>query len=193
MIISGEDHQMRFRRRWRGLTKRPASQFDINRPRIILTGSPNVGKSLIFGRLTGSYVSVSNYPGTTVALDTGKCILNGREYTLIDSPGIYSLLPVTEEEKVTKNLLLLSRPDLVLHVVDAKNLERMLPFTLQLIEAKLPLILVLNMMDEAESIGIEINYEELARKLGLDVVPVVAVTCRGFPELILRMSENVAV
>jgi ferrous iron transport protein B len=154
-----------------------------------LVGNPNVGKSALFNRLTGAYAAVSNYPGTTVAIDEGRCKLNGREFAVIDSPGMYSLLPITEEERVAKRLLLEERPALVLHVVDAKNLERMLPLTLQLIEADLPVMLILNMMDEAEKIGIKINREELETVLGIPVIPVVATAGSGFEELMARINE----
>ena len=159
--------------------------------KIVLVGNPNVGKSLIFGRLTGAYVAVSNYPGTTVTIDTGKCRLNGKDFGVIDSPGMYSLIPITEEERVSKKLLLEEKPAIVLHVIDARNIERMLPLTLQMIETGLPLILIVNMMDEAEAMGIIIDCEDLENALGIPVVPLVATTCRGFPELILRMGKYV--
>lgn len=161
-------------------------------PRIILIGSPNVGKSALFNRLTGAYAAVSNYPGTTVAIDEGRCRLNGREFAVIDSPGMYSLLPITEEERVAKRLLLEARPALVLHVVDAKNLERMLPLALQLIEAEIPMMLVLNMMDEADKLGIRVDVDELETVLGVPVVPVTATTGSGFEGLLARMNAYVA-
>ena len=113
-------------------------------PRIILVGQPNVGKSLLFNRLTGRTAIVSNYPGTTVEIDRGIVSIDARRYELIDTPGLYSLIPVTEEERITRRILLFEDPFLVIHVVDAKNLERMLPLTLQLIEAGIPAVLVLN-------------------------------------------------
>jgi len=161
-------------------------------PKILLIGNPNVGKSAIFNRLTGAYVAVSNYPGTTVAIDKGKCRLNGRDFGVIDSPGMYSLIPITEEERVGKELLLEERPAIVLCAVDAKNLERMLPLALQLIEADLPVILVVNMMDEAERVGIKVDFKELETALGVPVVPVVATVGKGFDDLLNRMSEYVA-
>lgn len=188
---------MIFRRRHRGNKTdrkdgKSGSEGIADLQKIVLIGNPNVGKSLIFGRLTGSYVAVSNYPGTTVAIDTGKCKLNGKEYGIIDSPGMYSFIPITEEERVAKQLLLEERPRLVIHVIDARNMERMLPMTLQMIETDLPIMLVVNMMDEAEAAGIKIDCEELETTLGIPTVPVVATTCRGFPELIFRMGDYVA-
>lgn len=151
--------------------------------RVALVGSPNVGKSLIFNRLTGIYVTVSNYPGTTVEIFRGRTYIEGVLYEIIDTPGMYSLLPSSEDERVARRLLMEERPDVVVHVVDAKNLERMLPLTLQLIEADLPTVVALNMMDEAEKVGIRIDTELLSNILCLPVVPVIATTGKGISEL----------
>ncbi len=152
-------------------------------PKIVLVGNPNVGKSLVFNKLTGAYVTVSNYPGTTVGIDRGVCKINDQEYSVIDTPGMYSLIPITEEEQISKLILFEEKPKIVLHVVDAKNLNRMLPFTLQLIEANLPVILILNMMDEAKKQRIEIDTNELENKLGIPVVPMIATTGFGLKKL----------
>ena len=157
--------------------------------KVSIVGSPNVGKSLVFNRLTGAYVTVSNYPGTTVNVSRGKAKIEGAEFEIVDTPGMYSLLPITEEERVARSILLEEKPEVILHVVDAKNLERMLPFTLQLIEAGLPVILELNMMDEAEAAGIEINVEQLEQELGIPVVATVATTGRGLKALRRRLAE----
>ena len=146
---------------------------------IALTGQPNVGKSLLFNRLTGSKVAVSNYPGTTVAVDRGQLVIGTEKYDIWDLPGMYSLLPITEEERVAKMSLLQNKPDFVLHVVDARNLKRMLPLAMELSETGLRVILVVNMMDEAEKEGISIDTEKLSRETGIPVVPTVAVTGRG--------------
>jgi ferrous iron transport protein B len=122
-------------------------------PTVLIVGNPNVGKSVLFHKLTGRYVTVSNYPGTTVEVARGTMRYREREFTIIDSPGMYSLTPITDEERVARRILLRDRPDLVLHVVDAKNLARMLPLTVQLLETGAPVILVLNMMDELERAG----------------------------------------
>ncbi len=152
-------------------------------PLLVITGQPNVGKSVLFHRLTGRYVTVSNYPGTTVEITRGSMHYNGHTFTVIDSPGLYSLNPITDEERVARRILLQERPDLVLHVVDAKNLARMLPLTLQLIELGLPTILVLNMMDELERAGLQIAVESLSQQLAIPVVPTVCLTGRGIAEL----------
>lgn len=154
-----------------------------------IVGSPNVGKSVIFNNLTGAYVTVSNYPGTTVDISRGKAKIQGDEFEIVDSPGMYSLLPITEEERVSRWLLFEETPDIILHVVDAKNLERMLPLTLQLIEAELPVILVLNMMDEAEIERIEIDINGLEEELGIPAVATVATTGRGMEPLRRRLAE----
>lgn len=151
--------------------------------RIVLVGSPNVGKSALFNALTGARVTVSNYPGTTVEVYRGRACLHGRHYEVVDTPGMYSLLPVTEEEYVTRRLLMRERPDLVLHVVDAKNLERSLPLTLQLREAGLRLILVLNIIDEARAAGMAIDTVRLAGELGVPVVATAGLTGEGLAEL----------
>ena len=143
--------------------------------KIAIVGNPNVGKSVIFNALTGKYVSVSNYPGTTVEVFRGKGVFEGKEFEIIDTPGMYSLLPITEEERVARSILLEEDPRLVIHVVDAKNLERMLLLTFQLLEAGFPLVLVLNFMDEAEELGIDIDVEKLSNELNIPVIPTIAV------------------
>ncbi|MDP2856434.1 MAG: ferrous iron transport protein B [Bacillota bacterium] len=148
-------------------------------PRLALVGAPNVGKSVLFGRLTGKYVTVSNYPGTTVEVFKGKGRIGPHDWNVVDTPGTYSLYPLTEEQRVTRTLLMNERPDVVVHVADAKNLERMLALTVELIEAGLPVILVLNMMDEADALGMRIDTGMLERRLGVPVVPVSATLDRG--------------
>ncbi len=157
--------------------------------KLVLVGTPNVGKSLLFNRLTGAYVTVSNYPGTTVTSDSGSCDISGESFDIVDSPGMYSLSSITEEERISKLMLLEEEPDILLHVADAKNLERMLPLTLQLIEANLPVILVLNMMDEAEKVGLRIDHAKLEKEIGIPVVPTAATTGRGVAELINKIGS----
>src|SRR5690242_7273380 len=118
--------------------------------KVALVGNPNVGKSVLFNALTGAYVTVSNYPGTSVEVARGSAVIEGEQYEIIDTPEMYSILPITEEERVAREILLNESPDVVIHVLDARNLERMLAMTLQLIEAGLPVVLVVNIMDEAE-------------------------------------------
>ena len=157
--------------------------------RILLVGSPNVGKSMLFNRLTGRYVTVSNYPGTTIELSKGFSEISGRRYEVIDTPGMYSLSAITEEEKVASDLLLNEQADAVLHVVDTKNIERMLGLTLQMIEAGLPVILVLNMADEAGRLKIKIDIAKLERILGISVVKTTATTGEGVKNLLNRIPD----
>ncbi len=156
-----------------------------------IVGTPNVGKSVIFNALTGAYVTVSNYPGTTVNVSRGKAKIDGEEFEVIDPPGMYSLMSITEEERVSRTMLLHEKPSVVLHVVDARNLERMLPMTIQLIEAGLPTMLDLNMMDEAEAAGMEIDINKLEQELGIPVVATVATNGRGVQVLKKRLGEYV--
>lgn len=162
-----------------------------NLSKIAIVGSPNVGKSMLFNCLTGTYVTVSNYPGTTVEVSRGKTKIGEAEFEVIDTPGMYSLFSVSEEEKVARGLLLKEKPDIVIHIVDAKNLVRMLPFTLQLIEANLPVVLVLNIIDEAEKIGMKINMHRLEGDLKVPVVATVSTTGRGIDILKGRLEEYV--
>lgn len=157
--------------------------------KIAIVGSPNVGKSVLFNNLTGSYATVSNYPGTTVEVSRGKGKIGDEEFEVIDTPGMYSLLPITEEERVARSILLDEQPAVILHVVDAKNLERMLPLTLQLLEAGLPVISVLNIMDEAQKAGIKIDSRHLEKELGIPVVETVSTTGKGMDVLRGRIEE----
>jgi len=159
------------------------------RDKFVILGNPNVGKSVIFNNLTGSRATVSNYPGTTVAISKGRAKIAGKEIEVMDTPGMYSLLPITEEERVARSILLTESPKLVLHVVDGKHLERMLIFTMQLIEAELPVILVVNMTDEAEELGIDIDVGQLEQELGIPVVATVATTGQGLESLRRKLGE----
>jgi ferrous iron transport protein B len=162
-----------------------------NLKRVSIVGNPNVGKSVVFNNLTGAYVTVSNYPGTTVNVSKGKAKIRGEEFEVVDTPGMYSLLPITEEERVARLMLFEEKPDVILHVTDTKNLERMLPLTFQLIEADCPVILDLNMMDEAERAGLEVDVMGLEKELGIPVVATVATTGRGMDVLRDRIAEYV--
>ncbi|MFT5207186.1 MAG: ferrous iron transport protein B [Candidatus Omnitrophota bacterium] len=158
--------------------------------KIFLVGNPNVGKSSIFNALTNSYVTVSNYPGTTVGIASGKLRIGGHhEFSVIDTPGMYSMRPITGEESVARNYLLEQIPACILHVVDAKNLERMLPLTLQLIETGHPVILVLNLYDELESRGMQLDVAHLEHDLGIPVIETVATRGRGMQNLKARIVE----
>ncbi len=154
---------------------------------VVLVGNPNVGKSVIFHRLTGKYADVSNYPGTTVDILTGK--IKGTDLKLADLPGMYSFFSITEEEKVAREILLFSNPKVVVNIVDAKNLERGLTLTFQLFDCGFNMILVLNAVDEAEKLGIKINEKELEKELGIPVIKTVAVKGEGIKELVDKIKE----
>ena len=150
--------------------------------RIALVGNTNVGKSVVFGRLTGSYAVVSNYPGTTVDVSRGTLELHGKYFEVIDTPGTISLLPSSEDEQVSRDILF-SSADIIVQIADAKNLVRSLLLSSELMELGLPMVLVLNMADEAKDRGIRIDRDLLSKELGISVVETVATTGFGISEL----------
>jgi len=151
--------------------------------RIVLVGNPNVGKSVLFGLLTGKYVTVSNYPGTTVEVSHGNLSLDGKKFLVVDSPGVNSFIPMSEDEKVTRDILLSEKPIGVILVADSKNLKRALMLLVQLAEMELPCILALNMEDEAKARGIEIDYAKLEELLDIKVIGTVAPQRKGISKL----------
>ncbi|MBI4843736.1 MAG: ferrous iron transport protein B [Nitrospirae bacterium] len=158
-------------------------------PRIFLVGNPNVGKSAIFGLLTGRYVTVSNYPGTTVEVTKGEAVIHKDKFQIIDTPGVNSLVPMSEDEKVTRDILLEETASSVIQVIDTKNIWRGLSITLQLIEMGLPLVIDLNMRDESSSRGIDVKEDVLREKLGLKTVSTVAVQRKGISALKKAATE----
>ncbi|MBI4826681.1 MAG: ferrous iron transport protein B [Nitrospirae bacterium] len=152
-------------------------------PRIFLVGNPNVGKSAIFGLVTGRYVTVSNYPGTTVEVTKGEAVINKETFQIIDTPGVNSLVPMSEDEKVTRDILLEEEATSVIQVVDTKNIRRGLSLTLQLIEMGLPLVIALNMRDESSSRGIDVREDLLKERLGIKLVSTIAVQRKGIASL----------
>lgn len=157
--------------------------------KIILVGNPNVGKSVVFNYLTGKYVVVSNYPGTTVEVAQGTTKWLGKSITVLDTPGVNSLLPTSEDEVVTRNILLNERDPLVVQVGDAKNLRRSLLISSQLAEMGLPFLLVLNMEDEARARGIKINHQALSSLTGIKTISAIA-TQRKNLEKITEKLDN---
>lgn len=141
---------------------------------LVLVGNPNVGKSVIFGAFTGRYATVSNYPGTSVEISRGFARFGARKLAVIDSPGVNSLVPMSEDELVTRDILMTGEVSSALQVMDSKNLRRSLLITLQLMEMGLPVTLALNMYDEAGERGIRIDTAALAAALGLEVIPTIA-------------------
>jgi len=155
--------------------------------KILLMGNPNVGKSALFSRLTGTRIIASNYPGTTVEFTKGYLKLGEEQAEIIDVPGTYTLEATSKAEEVAVDML--KDGDLVINVVDATNLERNLNLTLQLLERPVPVIVALNMWDDARHRGISIDAARLENLLGVPVVPTVGVTGEGIKELVSRFSE----
>lgn len=151
--------------------------------RLVLAGNPNVGKSLFFHALTGVYVTVSNYPGTTLDISSGRY----GDYRVIDTTGVYGVSSFNDEERIARDEII--GADLVVNTVDALHLERDLFLTQQIIDMRKPVIVALNMMDEAEKNGISIDIDRLEEELGVPVVPTVAVKNRGIEELKRRIEE----
>ncbi len=150
--------------------------------KILLMGNPNVGKSVVFSRLTGVRVITSNYPGTTVGYTQGFMMVGGERAEIIDVPGTYTLEPISEAEEIATQMLNIG--DVVINVVDATNLERNFYLTLQLLEQNIPVIIALNMWDDANHQGILIDLDKLRGLLGVPVIPTVAVTGQGIKELV---------
>lgn len=158
--------------------------------RIALVGHPNVGKSVIFSHLTSRYVTVSNFPGTTVEIFSGEAEIEDQTYEVFDTPGINSTEPSSEDERVTLELIQRERPDIIVQVADAKNLRRALFLLSQLSLFRIPVVLVLNMMDECRDKGIHIDSSILSLKLGVPVVETVATTGHGLEELRNQLNST---
>ena len=148
-----------------------------------VAGNPNCGKTTMFNALTGAKQRVGNWPGVTVDRKVGNYRHGGKEVEVVDLPGIYSLAATSVDEEVARDYILSGEPDLIVNIVDASNLERNLYLTSQLLEMKIPMLVVLNMMDIAKSRNIEINIPGLAEKLGCPVIPVVAAKNGGIETL----------
>jgi len=152
--------------------------------RIALVGQPNVGKSVVFGRLTGRYVTVSNYPGTTVAVTKGRAPVGAEVCDIIDTPGVNALDgTLSEDERITRDVVAGTECDLVIQIADARNLRRALMLTSQIATFAKPMVLALNMVDEAFARGIVVDAAALEAELGVPVIEMVAVEGRGLSEL----------
>ncbi|MDI6860432.1 MAG: ferrous iron transport protein B [Caldisericia bacterium] len=156
---------------------------------IALAGNANVGKSVIFNQLTASHQIIGNWPGKTIERKEGYLIYKGYKIKVIDLPGIYSFSTYSEEELIARNFILEEKPDFVINVVDAVNLERNLFFTLQLIELNVNLIIALNQMDLLEKTGLTINIDKLQNILGVPIVPTIAIENKGIDKLIEKCIE----
>ena len=159
-----------------------------------LIGNQNCGKTTLFNQLTGSNQHVGNFPGVTVDQKMGEIhTKSGQEGSVVDLPGIYSLRPYTNEEIVTRDFLLNEKPDGIINIVDATNIERNLYLTLQLIDLHIPMVLALNMMDEVRNNGGSINIKKMSEQLGIPVIPISAIKNEGVEELVhtaFRVAQN---
>ena len=155
---------------------------------IALAGNPNCGKTTVFNEITGSKQHVGNWPGVTVEKKEGKYRKN-KDVNVVDLPGIYSLSPYSAEEIVARNYIINEKPDVLINIIDATNIERNMYLTLQILETKIPTVIALNMMDEVEARGTKINIAKLSKYIGVKIVPIVARTGKGIKELMNAAIE----
>ena len=156
---------------------------------VALAGNPNSGKTTVFNNLTGARQHVGNWPGVTVEKKEGICRWKGRSIRIVDLPGVYSLTAYSPDEVVARNFIVEEKPDAVVDVVDASNLERNLYLVVQLLEMGAPLIVALNMMDEADSRGYRIDVERLSQLIRAPVVPMEANRNRGTQGLLDEIAK----
>ena len=147
-----------------------------------LAGNQNCGKTTLFNAITGANQHVGNFPGVTVEQKVG--VIRGTEHEIVDLPGIYSMRPFSHEENVTRDFILKEKPDAILNIVDATNIERNLYLTLQLMALQIPMVIALNMMDELRGNGGSVNVQMMSEMLGVPVVPIAAVKNDGVSELV---------
>ncbi|MFW5946811.1 MAG: FeoB small GTPase domain-containing protein [Candidatus Natronoplasma sp.] len=157
--------------------------------KLLLMGHPNVGKSVLFNRLTGASVSESNYPGTTVDYTEGYMQLEGEEVKLIDVPGTFSLEPKDKAEEVAVKMLKENEDSIVICVIDSTKIERGLYLALEIIERGYPVVIALNMWDVAKDKDIKIDLDRLRELLGVPVIPTIAVSGWGVKELVSKIKE----
>jgi small GTP-binding protein len=163
---------------------------------VALAGNPNSGKTTVFNNLTGARQQVGNWPGVTVERKEGWHNYQGYDIRVVDLPGVYSLTAYAPDEVIARNFIVDQKPDAVINILDASNLERNLYLTIQILEMGVPLIIALNMMDMAEARGHRIDIEALAQETGAPVVPMVASRNQGTDKLlqeIVRLTEGNAV
>ena len=157
--------------------------------KVLLMGNPNVGKSVVFNRLTGARVIESNYPGTTVDYTRGWMQLEGKSVELIDVPGAFSLEPKDKAEEVAVKMLEEEKNAVVVCIIDASKVERGLYLVLEIIERGYPVVVDLNMSDVARDKNIQIDVKKLEQILGVSVVPTIAVSSEGIKELVSRIEK----
>lgn len=156
---------------------------------IALSGNPNAGKTTVFNAITGARQHIANYPGVTVEKKVGRVYHQGREIEVVDLPGTYSLTAYSLEELVARDFVVNEKPDLIVDIVDASNLDRNLYLAVQFMELGVPMVLALNMVDVAEHRGISVDAELLSTLLGMPVIPMVARTGKGIQELLDAVLE----
>jgi Fe2+ transport system protein B len=156
---------------------------------VALAGNPNTGKSTVFNALTGLRQHVGNWPGKTVVRAEGGFVYNEKKYRLVDLPGTYSLLSTSQDEEIARDFVLFGQPTVVVIVVDATRLERNLNLVLQILEITDRAVVALNLIDEAERHGIQVDDRQLSRELGVPVVPMVARRMQGVPELLQAIDQ----
>jgi len=159
---------------------------------VALAGNPNTGKSSVFNALTGLRQHVGNWTGKTVKRAEGGYVFQNVRYKLVDLPGTYSLLSASEDEEISRNFLLFGQPDCTVVVVDATALERNLNLVLQVLEITDKVVVCVNLMDEAQRKGIEVDVRSLARDLGVPAVPTVARTKEGLQQLVRTVGEVIS-
>ena len=157
---------------------------DVREMKIALVGNPNCGKTTLFNALTGSNQYVGNWPGVTVEKKEGVAHVDGRDVTVVDLPGIYSLSPYSMEEIVARDFVVGEHPDAIINIVDATNLERNLYLTAQLLELERPMVIALNFMDEVEKRGDKLDLVRISRALGVPVIPITARTGQNIQKLL---------
>jgi len=159
---------------------------------VALAGNPNTGKTTVFNALTGLRMHTGNWPGKTISRAEGGFSYDGKRFKVVNLPGTYSLLSASPDEEVARGFILFGQPDVTLIVVDATSLERNLNLTLQVLQITRRAVLCLNLMDEAKAHKIEIDTRNLARELGVPVVPCSARSGEGIPELLRKISAMAA-
>ena len=156
---------------------------------VALAGNPNTGKSTVFNALTGLKQHTGNWPGKTVVRAEGAYSFRDQKYKIVDLPGTYSLLSTSQDEEVARDFILFGRPDVTIIVVDGSRLERNLNLVLQILEITERAVLCLNLMDEAERNGVEVDERGLSKRLGIPVVPTIARSKEGIPELLQAVHD----
>ena len=165
------------------------ASHDTREMKLALVGNPNCGKTTLFNALTGSNQYVGNWPGVTVEKKEGKASVDGKPVTVVDLPGIYSLSPYSMEEIVARDFIVGERPDAIIDIVDATNIERNLYLTAQLLELERPMVIALNFMDEVEKLGDKIDIHRLSEALGVPVIPITARSGENVEEM-LRVAHR---